>query len=379
MRKIILAGLATLTFGVLAVTGSPLTAQSEARTHHQSLRHIVENSRSENPQRGFPYDWLDCIERYQTETEEKAQKQLCGTWTTQGVTSSLYALKFGSERVPVIESALAGQATQGPLIVDIQGGPGGSPFYTNPAMTEELLERLRKSDLLRSMHSEMSESSHFQLLAQGFTIASLGYWGMSMRTPNQAGEIDLAIVDVRRAIDFYRDQEGREPPMITTSLGNHLALGALGKDRIETMQVLAIVPVMDGLQHHLERLAKTHDEHITETESTGELHGGWTFFNIYAGPVDEPVFDHSEMLSMTDYATRFFADRDFAWLEVAQTGACSRTILGSQDPRTRDYLDRTSQLPSFVTVLDADHDIFKDQPEEARAIYAAFGECLLAQ
>lgn len=379
MRQFILTGLATLVAGVLAGTASPLSAQSETRTFVQSLRNIVENSRSENPQSGLASDWLDCIERFQTEADEKGQKQLCRTWTTQGVTSSLYALKVGSERVPVIESVLAGQITRGPVIVDIQGGPGGSPFYTNPAMTEELLERLRKSGLPRAMHGEMSESPHFQLLMQGFTIPSIGYWGMSMRTLNQPGEIDLAIADVRRVIDFYRDQEGQEPPMITTSLGNHLALGALGRERIEMMQVLAIVPVMDGLQHHLERVAKTHDEHITETESTGKLHGGWTFFNIYAGPVDEPVFDHSEMLSMTDYATRFFADRDFPWLEIAQTGACSRTILGSQDPRTRDYLDRTSQLPSFVTVLDADHDILKDQPEEARAIYAAFGECLLAQ
>jgi len=69
---------------------------------------IIANSRSEDPRSGLARDWFDCIERYQPAQDVAATKTLCKAWTVQGVTSELYMLYLGGERVPVVESRLAG-------------------------------------------------------------------------------------------------------------------------------------------------------------------------------------------------------------------------------------------------------------------------------
>ncbi|KPF86978.1 hypothetical protein IP81_19230 [Novosphingobium sp. AAP83] len=62
------------------------------------------------------------------------------------------------------------------------------------------------------------------------------------------------------AVDYYRDSGGADLPLITIRLGNHLALAALGKGRIEKMNVLALVPMMDGLTIQLQaHIAKQYD------------------------------------------------------------------------------------------------------------------------
>lgn len=54
-------------------------------------------------------------------------------------------------------------------------------------------------------------------------------------------------------------------------------------------------------------------------------------------------------------------------------------ILGSNDPRTRDYLAARDEVPQFVTVLASDHDLFADAPKEMRAIFNRYADCLAAQ
>lgn len=337
------------------------------------LPKLVENSQSENPTRGLGYDWLDCLQRFQTEAEKAANKVVCHTWTAQGVTSTLFALKFGNERVPVVESQLDGAGANQRVMIDIQGGPGGLPFYSNPAMTDEFVERIRRNGMLELIGGPMEERPQYQIMKRGFTIASIGYWGMNIRTLHEPNEIELAIRDVQLAIAYYREQEGGDPPMITTSLGNHLALGALGEVRLEEVNFLSLVPVMDGLQRHI---ARQTDEK-SAADAKGKAFGIWYTFNVYKRSGEDLVFEYSQMLPYFDFVTHFIGDHDLAWLAVAPRRPCSKIVLGSEDPRTADYLAENEDLPGYLSVWESDHDLFKDALPQSQTLFADFADCLI--
>lgn len=353
-----------------ATSGNPPADANKDGLH---LSKLVENSQSENPTRGLGYDWLNCLERFQTEADKAANKVVCHTWTAQGVTSTLFALKFGNERVPVVESKLEGAGGNQRVIIDIQGGPGGLPFYSNPAMTDEFVERIRRNGMLELMGGPMEERPQYQIMKRGFTIASIGYWGMNIRTLHEPNEIELAIRDVKLATDYYSDLEGGDPPMITTSLGNHLALGALGQERLQEVNFLSLVPVMDGLQHHISRYK---DEKFA-ADTKGERFGAWSSFNVYKRSGNDVIFEYSRMVPFFDFVTQFVGDHDLPWRVVSPKRVCSKIVLGSKDPRTTGYLAANEDLPRYLSVWDSDHDLFKDALSQSQTLFANYADCLI--
>ena len=361
--------------GTLYVRGT----QTADDLRDQRLREIIASSRSEFPQRGLGHDWLDCLTRYWSDENKAADRVVCETWTQQGVTSSLIALQLGAHRVPVIESRLAAASGTGPVVLDIQGGPGGAPFFVGEGASDERISRLRRSGVNDWLPDDIRQSPYRQLLDRGYTIASIGYWGMNLRTLNTPGEFDLAARDIRLAVDYYRDKEGADLPLIAVSLGNHLALAALGKERIQTMDVLALVPMMDGLQHHLKRALAVAAAEKTKAESAGHLHREWTSFNIYRRSRDGLRFDQSRMLAFDDFTSRFIGKADFPWKDVTPRSRCSKVVLGRKDPRTLAYLASVADRPDFVIALDADHNLFKDAPDRTRTLFTEFAECIAAR
>lgn len=355
----------------LSSTSGHLPSETDQKAHE--FRKLVENSPSDNPTRGLGYDWLDCLERFQTETDKAARKVVCHTWTAQGVTSTLFALKFGNDRVPVVESRLEGASDSQRIVVDVQGGPGGLPFYSNPAMTKEFVKKIRRNGMLEISGGAMEELPQYQVMKRGFTIASIGYWGMNIRTLHEQNEIKLAIRDVQLAVDYYRDQIGDDPPLIITSLGNHLALGALGQERLQEMNFLSLVPVMEGLQHHLSRTS----EKKLEADATEKPFGSWHMFNIYKHSGNGVAFDHSRMLPFENFVRQYIGGHDLPWHEMSPKKACSRIVLGNEDPRTTDYLAANENLPQYVLVWDSDHDLYKDALPQFRTLFADYAECLI--
>ena len=346
---------------------------SDADKEARDLRELVEKSHSENPTGGLGYDWFDCLERFQTEADNAANKVVCHTWTAQGVTSTLFALKFGNDRVPVVESHLEGASDNQRVIIDVQGGPGGLPFYSNPVMTDEYVERIRRNGMLELVGGSMEELPQYQIMKRGFTIASIGYWGMNIRTLYEPNEIELAIRDVKLATDYYRAQEGGDPPMITTSLGNHLALGALGQERLQELNFLSLVPVMDGLQDHISRKK----DEKSAADAKGERFGSWYAFNVYKRSGDDVVFEYSRGLPFFDFVTQFIGDHDLPWGVVTPKSVCSKIVLGSKDPRTTEYLAANEDLPRYLSVWDSDHELFKDALPQSQALFADYADCLI--
>ena len=276
----------------------------------------------------------------------------------------------------MIESRLEGQRDTGLLVVDLVGGPGGEPYHVSQVMTEKFMKKLRKSGRLKNFHGAIAKDvPHYQLMRRGFTIASVGYWGTRMRTLNEPNEIELAVRDVRLVINYYRKTMGEEPPLITASLGNHLVLGAIGKHRLENANVLALVPVMDGLQQDIKRFRAE----VKRTGADNKPSQVFRFFNIYARSDKGVVFDHWGALLSRDFTTQFIGDLDYRWRDVSLTASCSKLILGSEDPRTEAYLAANNNLPSFIEVWQSDHDVTKDVPDQTRAVFAAYAECLLSQ
>lgn len=354
-------------------------ARVNADSRDQEFRQIIAKTRSAHPQRGLGHDWFDCQERYKSKEIRAADRVVCQSWTEQGVTSTLIALQFDANWVPVIETRLAGTADGGPVVLHIEGGPGEEPFKVVGVMSDEVIARLRRLNPDELRVSDIRQSPHYVLLTRGYTIASIGYWGMSLRTLNVPGEFELAARDVRMAVDYYRDTQDADLPLVTFSLGNHLALAALGKERIEKMNVLALVPVMEGMQHHLKASLSAVAEEKAKADEKGHLFGRWTFFNVYRQSDEGVEFDRSQMLPMHEYVPQFIGAADFAWKDVTPSEPCSKVVLGNKDPRTIAYLKTTYDLPDFVRVLKADHDLFKDAPVESRKIFVDFADCLASR
>lgn len=363
----------------LAVAAYFSVAPSNEDIRDREFREIIANSQSEFPERGLGHDWLDCLTRYWSDENKAADHVVCETWTQQGVTSSLIALQLGEQRVPVIESRLAGSPRRGPVVLDIQGGPGGEPFHVREWASDERMSELRRNNLNDWLPEDIRQSPYHKLLERGYTIASIGYWGMNLRTLNAPDEFDLAARDVRLAVDYYRDKLGADLPLITVSLGNHLALAALGNERIEQMNVLALVPMMDGLQHHLKSAMSAMADEKQKAEATGRLYGAWATFNIYKQSSDGLRFDESRMLPFNEFTLKFMGNADFPWKGVAPHGSCSMVVLGDKDPRTLAYLASVDDLPNSVLVLDADHNLFKDAPDRSRAIFSEFADCIASR
>lgn len=367
-------------FVCLVVAGRGATYLTVAPTNEeirdQEFRDLIATSRSEHPQRGLGRDWFDCQVRYSSEENKAPHRVVCEAWTERGVTSTLIALKFGAQWVPVVETRLADTVGGGPVVLDIQGGPGDGPFQVNRGVIDEPIARLRRYRTDDRLPDDIRQSPYYQLLERGYTVASIGYWGMNLRTLNAPDEFDLAARDVRMAVDYYRGSRRADLSLITVSLGNHLALAALGKDRIEKMNVLALVPVMDGLQHHLKRTLSAMAKVKTKSNEDDHLFGTWKFFNIYRHSGAGVKFDHSRMLRMNEFAPTYIGDADFPWKEVTPAQPCSKIVLGDKDPRTLAYLNSTKNLPDFVSVLKADHNLFEDEPGRSQTLFAEFADCL---
>jgi hypothetical protein len=359
-------------------------AADEPQTFSIPIEQIVAESYSEHPTNGLAYDWVDCLEHFVPRADAGEDRILCRDWSAQGVTSTLLALRTGADFVPVIESRLDGVKDTGIVVVDVVGGTGDTPYAIAEGMTREKIKELHdkfgdprttKSDGARFIMRLVEETSAYQVLKRGFTIASIAYWGTSVRTLYEPGEFAAAADDVRAVVDHYRDIRGAEPPMITTSFGNQVALAALGEERLETMHVLSNVPLMTGLQAHLTRV----DGEIEKIRAAGEDPRGFARFNVYKRAEHGFVFDYTKMLDHYDHITRFLGDADFPYSDVEPQSPCSRIVLGSEDPRTKDYLKHTPQWPPFVTVVEADHDVERDAPGVMRSILADFSDCVLRE
>jgi len=353
-----------------------LVADYRSKLRAREFENIIAIVQSDQPQIGLASDWWECLKRQKESGDTPATRTICKTSTTNGLTSELIALKVDDQIVPVIESRLT-DAGPGPVLVEITGGPGGEPFAVADAPTDKQIAEMREFGI--KVNAIEWHASYVRLLKRGFTIASIGYWGTGFRTLNAPDEMQLAIREVRSVIDHYRDREGTEPALLTTSLGNHLALGALGEERLEAMNFLALVPVMDGLQHHLRRVEKEMAAARTKAKATGAPYGQWTAFHLYREGEGEKDFDQVRMLPLQDFFPRYAGAADYPWGAVQPTGPCSRIILGSKDPRTRGYLAAHDDVHDFITVLASDHDPFADAPIEMRAIFDRYADCLVVK
>lgn len=350
-------------------------ATQEARSTEEILRKMI-STRSDKPGPGLPSAWFNCLRRLGGGANFKANRVVCETWTFEGLQSDLVALRIGDKVVPVLESKSRLNGN-GKVVVDVTGGPGGHPFYVKSFFSGEQLEKFRRAGFVR--FGVESISAYIWLLDRGFTLVSVGYWGTNFRILNVQSEIDLAIADVATAYEFYREAEGSDPPLIMTSLGNHLVLGALGRTRLEQVPFLSVVPAMDGLQDHLTRKQAEFEHERLKDNGKSKISGSWTSVNIYARTEQGFDFGESRMISMSEFVPRFIGKADLPLNGLTPEHACSRIVLGTRDPRTAGYLARNHAQPDFISVLDANHDVFEDSPERMREIFEDYANCLVAK
>lgn len=331
---------------------------------------FISDSGSENPSPGPGGMWVACLERITSSglAPGMIEQTNCEEWSEQGLTSTLIALRSGDVLVPVIETYLEGATGPERTVIHLPGGTGGGLFQAMPAIPNRIRQLEGPGFAVQKPAEAWPE---MQLLKRGLTIASVGYWGTQIRTMNIADEVDLAKADVRAVFDFYADGDGNDPPLIATSLGNHIALGALGEERLEQLEFLSIVPVMDGLQHHLANTAR-----LARDAEPDELHGSWSRFQIFNRSEEGDEFKETRMQSVGEHMRRYLGKVDLPLRDFVPQSACSRTVLPSEDYRTREYLGRNPDPPPHILVWQGDHDLFKDAPDQMQALFREFAECL---
>lgn len=329
---------------------------------------------SDQPSNGLAYDWVDCLEHFVPDASQDSAKIFCIDWTKRGVTSTLYALRVEGDLIPVVESRADSAPETGQVMIEVVGGTGGVPFHVTEVVPNWMEQKFGEANARAIRAGEAEEIAHYQALKRGITVASVGYWGTHIRTLNEPDEIERAGADVRRVVDYYLEAQKREPALLTISLGNHVALAGLGQDRLEKMNVLSLVPVMDGLQNHLKRAF----ERAEKQNARGENSDSWSTFNVYKMAKQGPEFEFSDFIPIEDHLPKFTGEVDLPWADVSPKSPCFETVLGAKDYRTREYLRETSQWPEHVTVLLADHNIQRDAPVTTSRIMADFTECVLA-
>lgn len=319
--------------------------------------------------------WTNCLAqlRQRGSHSSQLQRKECASWTHQGITSTLVAIYDKSNIVPVIESRLEQFPQASGHVLQLVGGTGGSPFSTSPSPPDYISNSdKRKGDIGEDAVSYFGprDTPEFVMMQAGHTIASVAYWGTGFRTLNQPDEIEYAAKDVRMTNKFYSLLDGKEPIILAESLGNHVALPALGKKHLERANILSLVPVIDGLQHAFEM----HDRR-TEPELKGK---NFTTFAIYTEADGEPKFAKRGMLAVGRHIRKFVAGRGLNFSGFEPKNACSRIVLGEQDYRTRIYLERTRILPDHVILLKSDHDVVRGAPDAITLITRRFLDCVSA-
>ena len=129
-----------------------LAAVADDNLLTQDFLETVAATKSDKPQDGLASYWFECLQRVKANGDGTSDRTLCKTWTAEGLTSELIALKVDDQIVPVIESRLV-EARPGPVVVDITGGPGGTPFYVNPMMTEKEIAELKLQQEIEEMEN----------------------------------------------------------------------------------------------------------------------------------------------------------------------------------------------------------------------------------
>ena len=352
----------------------------------KDFKSIVQGLGSVNPSPGVAEKWLNCLERIRAQSAVPPERTECETWTSGGVVTSLVGLAGNGDPLPVLESKVEGVVGNGSFIINVIGGPGERPFNAEKEVDEATRKRaieLKKSagDGLGRVivPKRMRELPEYELMMLGFTVVSVLYWGTSTRTLREENEFKRAALEVSHAVDFYYNETGREPTLVNQSLGNHLTVAALGSERLSKMQVLSLVPVMDGLQHHLVRVARENESERRKAEAEGKLFGPWSPFNIYQRENAKSRFFEARMVDKSEYIPRYIGSADFPFYDVKHGGKCSKIVLGSKDPRTRDYLAKNKTLPDYIQVWDSDHNIFHGAPAKSKQLYSDFADCLVAQ
>ena len=379
MKSILLAVAATLTVASPSHDGSGDRDQ-------QQWKEMISGPGSVIPHEGVPRKWADCVEGIRAQNNQPGDRVICDSWASDGVTTTLVGLLGDREPVPILESRLEAVADNDLTVVYLIGGPGGKPFNAQVPVTEavrakfnEIVASKRLDTTKVGLPRRMNEYSEHILMKRGYTVAAVLYWGTSVRTLDFPDEFALAAAEVRQVVDYYRGTNGREPALITQSLGNHLSVAGLGKERLQQMNVLSLVPVMDGLQHHLTVALPKLEKIFEEAEREGRFSEMYNRLHIYELTDNGTRFGEARFLDAREYVPRYLGSANFAYLDVIPQGKCSTVVLGSKDPRTLDYLSRTDVLPPYVQVWDADHAIESDAPVQYRQLYSDFADCLVAQ
>jgi hypothetical protein len=291
------------------------------------------------------------------------QSFVCSVWRSNEVISTLIAIKYEDTFVPVVETYSILPQQRKTRILHLTGGTGGNLLALYPSVDPDLRTKIETWG--GSVGPDFTDLPYMELLSLGHTIASVGYWGTTVRTSGSKAEIEDAIKDVEAAYEFYSASDEQAPAIVAESLGAHLALGAIGRERLQQANFIFVSPSMDGIQHALtafdrERLKKLERKEFYVYRRN---EGGWKFESV-------------QNFGLAEHIRTYVGGKDLPLTKLKPKTPCSKVFVGMDDYRLQNFLSNKDKFGDYIRILGGRHRLIQENPVEMAEYFREFSKCL---
>lgn len=285
------------------------------------------------------YKWEDCA------GQREESIHVCHEWDGDKIAFKLVSIGERSLTTPAIESKRLGNRRVGRVVIHLTGGPDLPPFAT---------ESDNRSKPLSEFHD------------QNFTLVSVGYWGTSVRTVFEDGEIVLAAQDFENILRNYRIECGCEPLVIAESLGANILFYYLNENPNSKVQFLAVSPAIMGITHAVESI----EDHRQPSDLNVNSRSSILYSRNNDGSFVRVGF---RLINSFEHLRRFAEGQDTTIPTIQTEYGCSKILIG-RDDELNAGLDRNHDRR--ITSIDkAGHDLYEDQPLVVQSILREFIQC----
>lgn len=275
----------------------------------------------------------------------------CHSWQEKDIEYRITGIKGELGYVPVIQSYYKKFETSNKYLIHMTGGPAGVPYASKFDSRSDALNIFMK---------------------KGFKIVSIGYWGSRFRTIFKQNEINFAAKDFQSVYDFYSEKNYRSPLVVAESLGAHILFQSLHDYKYDDMYFIAVSPAMLGL--------KEANSHFNKTMDARALKFNSKLSYLYKYYENNPSgmkfqFQSGKLINTSEHFDKFAKDVNTIVPLDINMHECSKIIIGKNDPLNLMFLNSNYEKNSRLMIIDAGHDIYKDNIVQSVEIFENFVAC----
>jgi hypothetical protein len=270
----------------------------------------------------------------------------CSKWNENSVNFNLTGIRGNDGSVtPVIESYIDRGSRNDQVIIHLTGGTDLSAYsYYNDART--------------------SAMSNFH--SRDFRIVSIGYWGTNFRTNLLKNEIFYAAKDFANVYNHYSETCKCKPGVVAESLGAAILFHYLNTNEDETVNFVAISPVLDGIESAV--------NYFKSEKTTGPIATSRTS-NVYELQ-DDGEFKRigKRLVGSLDHLSSFAGDVDTKYNFLRKRPKCLTFVVGELDPLNAEF--DFWKYPEIVRIEGMDHGLSDLKSPTVEKVLVDFVQCV---